>query len=163
MAREEHAKEDLLRQATGLVDRAELAVLSFDEPIVVGFRGAQAASVFFGEEPAYHWNRDGRLRRAYVDGKLVKAEAGKLVSMQKQRDDGQVQMIRHEFTIQEQSHFLAALDAKLVQLQNDLRDDQFKLVGQASAGEQNVVQMIRTWLSQLPRPLIVADVPHVAG
>jgi hypothetical protein len=163
MAREEHAKEDLLRQATGLAERAELVVPSFAEPIVVGFRDGQAASVYFGEEPVYHWNFQGQLRRAYLAGKLVKAEQGRLVSWRKQRDAGQVQMIREEFTTRQQTQFLEALDAKLNQLHSALRDGQFELVGQVSQSHPSVVQLTLAWLEHLPRPLRIADVPNVAG
>ena len=38
MARRESDREDLLREATALVERAELTIEGFDEPIVVGFR-----------------------------------------------------------------------------------------------------------------------------
>ena len=71
-------REDLLREATALVERIELVPhrdRQFDasEPIVVGFRADGALSIFFGDDPVYQFNAAGELRRAYCDGLLFKA------------------------------------------------------------------------------------------
>ena len=47
MARQESNREDLLREATALVERVELHVPAFEEPIVVGFRRDGCASFLF--------------------------------------------------------------------------------------------------------------------
>ena len=74
MARRESDREDLLREATALVERAELTIEGFDEPIVVGFRRDGSASFFFGADPVYQFNTAFELRRAFVVGLLYKAE-----------------------------------------------------------------------------------------
>src|SRR5204863_2544475 len=78
MAREESSREDLLREATALVERIELIPngSTSDGRIVAGFRRNGALSVFFGEDPVYQFNAAGELRRAYTDGKLLKADRG---------------------------------------------------------------------------------------
>ncbi len=82
MARDEQDREDLLREATALVERVELAPTDNEagEHIVIGFRAGGAASVYFGGDTAYHFNSDGELRRAYADGLLYKADIGRLTS-----------------------------------------------------------------------------------
>ncbi len=69
MARDESSREDLLREATALVERIELVPHAtdpliaasdlFDKHIVAGFRRDGALSVFFGEDPVYHFNAEG--------------------------------------------------------------------------------------------------------
>ena len=70
MARDESDREDLLREATALVERIELAPADAadDEHIVAGFRRDGALSIYFGADPVYHFNSAGELRRAYCDG-----------------------------------------------------------------------------------------------
>ena len=47
MAQRETNREDLLREATALVERAEIRIPGESEPIVVGFRRDGSASFFF--------------------------------------------------------------------------------------------------------------------
>ena len=81
MAHYESDREDLLRQATALVERAEILLPGLTEPLVVGFRRDGSVSFFFGADPVYQFNAAGELRRAYLDGLLYKADRGRLVQM----------------------------------------------------------------------------------
>src|SRR5262245_38318908 len=72
MARQESDREDLLREATALVERAELKVAGEPEPVTVGFRRDGSLSVFFGSVAVYQFNTAGELRRAFADGLLYK-------------------------------------------------------------------------------------------
>src|SRR5262245_23002530 len=121
MAREESDREDLLREATALVKRIELAPPggSANDHIVIGFRDSGAASVFFGAEPAYHFNSAGELRRAYVDGKLLKAERGRLVELNRVRQQAAVELQRRDLSAEEQSGFLSAMIERLDSLHKD--------------------------------------------
>src|SRR5215216_4505512 len=93
MAREGSSREDLLREATALVERIELLPRTTDrsmvasdlvgEHIIAGFRRDGALSIFFGEDPVYQFNAAGALRRAYCDGKLLKAARGRLAALQR--------------------------------------------------------------------------------
>src|SRR5437588_282047 len=85
MARETTDREDLLREATALVERAELAVADWPEPVVIGFRRDGAASIYFGGDPVYQFNARGELRRAFVADRLFKAEHGILAALDRQR------------------------------------------------------------------------------
>ena len=90
MARDQSSREDLLREATALVERIELRIAGpmsvkhdRDDHVVVGFRANGSASFFFGEDPVYQFNSAGQLRRAYCGGLLIKAAHGRLVSLQR--------------------------------------------------------------------------------
>lgn len=159
MARQEHEREDLLREAVALVERAELRVAGWSETVVIGFRREGAASVYFGAEPAYHFTSDGALRRAYAHGLLYKAEHGQLASMRRQRLTGEVQLIRHDLTEVETVEFLQQVETRVAKLRDRLRAGQFELVGQ-EPGAGDVVGRIARWLDALQLPPVVARSPR---
>ena len=80
MVRDERDREDLLAEATALVERISLRIDPQQEPVVIGFRRDGSASFYCAAEEVYHFNSAGQMRRAYVDGQLFKATAGRLAS-----------------------------------------------------------------------------------
>ncbi|MCA9269139.1 MAG: hypothetical protein KDA41_11745, partial [Planctomycetales bacterium] len=81
MAKQQHDREDLLREATALVVRAELQLNSDAHPVVAGFRQGGEASFYFGFDPVFQFNSERQLRRAFYDGRLIKAEQGALIAL----------------------------------------------------------------------------------
>ncbi|HEV3004380.1 MAG TPA: hypothetical protein VGX78_07950 [Pirellulales bacterium] len=166
MARREQDREDLLAEATALVERVELAAVGFDEPIVAGFRRDGSASVYFGADPAYHFNSHGELRRAYVAGLLYKAEQvsqarqRRLIALERRRAAGEVQLVRHELDDGETARFLDALFRRLTALGEALHKGQYRVVGQVP-GDADVVARLRDWLARLPTPVAIATSPRV--
>ena len=158
MAREESDREDLLREATALVERVELAPARGGDPIVVGFRSTGALSVFFGGDTAYHFNSDRELRRAFVDGLLFKSEQGRLVSLKRIRQDHEVQLIRRELSPVSQAAFLATMQATLADLARKIDERQLSVVGQVPA-EADVVVRALEWL-RIESPIVIAQSPH---
>src|SRR5213595_680144 len=116
-ARHESDREDLLREATALVERIELQIAGFDQPIVCGFRRDGSASFFFGPDPVYQFNTDCQIRRAFVGGKILKAEAGRLVALSRVRAASEVSLLRHELTENEILLFINDLRSNLQRLQ----------------------------------------------
>ena len=160
MARHESDREDILREATALVVRAELSVPGENEPVVVGFRAGGAASIFFGGDPVYQFNTAGELRRAYVGGLLYKADRGRLVEMKRERTGDAVVLLSRELPAAEAEFMLAearrriaavgsALAAGTAAVQREVPED----------GE--VCDRIRQWIERLPSRLIVANSPRV--
>ena len=160
MARQQSDREDLLREATALVERAELKVAGFDEPIIVGFRRGGAASFFFGSDPVYQFSAAGELRRAFVAGCLVKAEQGRLVRLSRERSAAAVTLVRDELDAREQAELLAAAEAKLRRLAAALAAGDFKLIGQVPA-DSDIVERVRQWFDARPGEISVALVPNV--
>ncbi len=154
-------REDLLAEATALVDRVDLAVASFAEPVVIGFRAQGAASIYFGPDPAYHFNSKGELRRAYCDGLLYKAERGRLVSLDRRRSDTAVELVRRELSEDEQAAFLLRMAESLRQLRDRVEAGEFQVRGQVSGGA-DVLDRVRGWLAAAPLPPNVAMRPNVA-
>jgi hypothetical protein len=142
MARDESDREDLLREATALVERIELSARDGLIPrpvpvrdrergnIVIGFRAGGAVSIFFGADPVYQFNTAGELRRAYCDGLLFKADRHRLVSLRRVREHDAVQLVRQELTDPEQSAFLSRMSGDLRDLRTRLHRDAYDIVGQ---------------------------------
>jgi hypothetical protein len=158
MAREESDREDLLREATALVERVELSLVGGGEPMVIGFRSSGALSVFFGGDTAYHFNSARELRRAYVAGLLYKAEHGQLVSLERIRKDNEVQLIRRELSADSQVAFLATMHETLNKLARQIDERELSVTGQVPP-EADVVGRALQWL-RLATPLTVAQSPH---
>jgi len=147
MAREESSRENLLGEATALVERIELRRQGSDEHVVAGFRRDGALSVFFGEDPVYQFNAAGELRRAYCDGLLFKAVRGRLVSLNRVRQQDQVQLVRHDLSEAEQSAFLARMAERMRQLAELLATNSFEVVGQVPA-DADVLSRVREWFAE---------------
>jgi len=162
VARHEQDREDLLREATALVERVELEVEGFSAPVVIGFRRSGEGSVYFGADPVYQFNRAGELRRGYRAGRLLKAEQGRLVFLDRRRSPNEVVLAREVVTGATATELLAEAQERLDRLLDQLSGGRFRVVGQVSpAGD--VVAHARDWLRTLPRPLPVATVPNVAS
>lgn len=159
MARNQSDREDLLREATALVERAELQIAGIDEPTIVGFRRTGAASVFFGADPVYQFNTQGELRRAYFRGQLIKAERGRLVALNRVKTEHEVQLVRQELTIAETEAFAGACLRDIAALRSALASGSFSVNGQAPANV-DVVARIKTWLESLADPIPIAASPH---
>lgn len=162
MARDEHDREDLLAEATALVERIELKSAGEPDSIVVGFRRNGAASCFFGADPVYQFNAEGRLRRAFVEQQLYKAEHGRVVELRRERTDEQTVLWRRDLTDAEQQEFLERAGTRLLALRDRLRSGEPSVVRQVPA-DVNVLGHVRQWLATLALPLSVADSPRAAG
>lgn len=160
MARQEHDREDLLAEATALVERVELLVAGESEPVVVGFRRNGSASAYFGAEPAFHFNAAGELRRAYDHGLLYKSEKRKIVSLKRERVPGEVRLVCHELTDEETRSFLLELVDRFTRLRSALTEGNWRLVGQVPASS-DIVSRVRQWLDGLRLPPPIAGSPRV--
>ena len=162
MAREVHEREDLLRDATALVPRIQLRLTRDDSPLEVfaGFRQG-ALSLYFGEDPVYHFNNAGELRRAFVDDKLIKAEKGKLVAWSPDRHDERTDMLRHDLTTDEQQRFCQRLMDWFTWLRTGLEGRRYEVVGQVPE-ESDALERLQTWLADLS-DVMVAESPRVSG
>ncbi len=159
MARDESSREDLLREATALVERIEF-VLRTPEPqqIVAGFRRDGALTIFFGEDPVYQFNAAGELRRAYREGKLLKAASGRLAALERVRTQNEVQLVRHEMSGEEATAFLNQMNDRLRRLADIIDANLVEVVGQVPP-EVDVLSRLRECLTSNDRRTI-AEKPN---
>ncbi len=160
MARNEQDREDLMREATALTRRIELQLPDEPDPWVVGFRRGGEASVFVGADPVFQFNDRNELRRSFWNGKLLKAENGRLVQLDRRRTDSEVQLLRTELTTAESHEFLTVAKQRLDQLQQVISDDTYAIVAQVPPDLAATTEL-QNWLAQVPDPLVVAAVPNV--
>jgi hypothetical protein len=157
MARTESEREDLLREATALVERAELQVAEWEEPVVAGFRRDGSASFYFGGEPVYQFNTARELRRGYGRGLLYKAERGRLIAMRRERTAEELALVRSELSPEETARLLAEMQERLTTLRAALAAHKYRLIGQVPP-EGDMPARLLAWLSQLPaQPRIAAS------
>jgi hypothetical protein len=147
MARDEHDREDLLAEATALVERVELRHSRGAEQVVAGFRRDGALSIYFGADPVYHFDVLGRLRRAYRAGRLFKADGGRLAALDRRRETGQTILLRHDLDEAEQAAFLSELRNRLRTLQSAVRAGLIETVRQVPQ-DADVVRRLSAWLDQ---------------
>jgi hypothetical protein len=158
MAREESNREDLLAEATALVHRIELAATD-GSTVVVGFRAGGEFSAFFGQDPAYHFNRSDELRRAYCGGLLIKAAGRRLFSLKRVRTEEESQLVRHALSDAEQESFISEMTRRLRELQAMLAAGAFE-AGRQVPADFDVLKRVRSWL-QARRSWQIAEWPNV--
>ena len=155
MSRQESDREDLLREATALVERVELRLPEQPELIVAGFRRDGSASFFLGQSPVYQFNSRHELRRAYVGGLLYKVDGGELVEMRRERTATAVELRSRQLLPEETAKFLLEAQDCLKRLRDALLDGKAEVVGQVP-GEQDVASRVAAWLQELPATIILA-------
>jgi hypothetical protein len=148
MAREESNREDLLREATALVERIELvphgAVI--DGHIVAGFRRNGALSIFFGEDPVYQFNAEGELRRAYSAGSLLKANGGRLSTLQRVRTENEVRLLRHDLNETDMAQFHTQMANHLHAFAALINTQAFDVVGQVPQ-DGDILGRLKRWFA----------------
>lgn len=122
MARQESDREDLMREATALQRRAEFRVAGFADTVIAGYRRDGALSIYFGPDPCYHFDRSGRLRRAFIRGHLYRTQGDSLSRLTRVRTAKLVELQRHDLTAAELAQWLADVSAELRRLHAALPD-----------------------------------------
>ncbi len=154
MARHESEREDLLAEATALVERVELE-LPGGEVVVAGFRRDGSLSLFFGEDPVYQFNAHNELRRAYAGGLLYKAVRGKLVELRRERTAAETQLISRPLHEAESQALLADVTNRLAQLQTAVQSSRVQVLRQVPAGTDILGRLVN-WLQAAPSIPIAA-------
>ena len=144
-----------------MVERAELQIAGAAEPVVIGFRANGAASIFFGQDAAYHFDAAGRFRRAYEGGLLFKADRGRLASLARRRTERETQLLRHDLSDAEQEQFLAELQERIARLRQAISGGETRWLRQVPQ-EADVPGRIANWLTAIATPIEIARSPRVA-
>ncbi len=146
-----------MAEATALVERVELRVLHEPEPIVLGVRSNGCLSMYFGADPALHFNTQGELRRGFVDGQLLTAEAGRLVLMTRRRTAGEVQLLRRELPLAAAQALRLTLQTRVQSFRDALEVGHYELLRQVPTDARFAPEL---WRERLPREVIPAQEPH---
>ena len=125
--------------------------------LLAGFRG-DSLSLYFGEDPVFHFNAAGELRRAFIDGRLVKADRGRLVFMEREQTD-QATILQHTASAGDEEAVTRELAARLRRCEAAMTALQFTLLGESPVGGDGVSRLLQ-WLRER-RELVLAQSPHV--
>ncbi len=155
MSRQESDREDLLREATALVERIELRVPEQPESIIAGFRRDGSASFFFGQSPVYQFNSCRELRRAYVGGLLYKVDGGQLVEMRRERTATAVELRSRPLSPEESAGFLLNAQDRLGRLRDALSAGFAEGIGKVPS-DKDVGARVVAWLQELPAGIVLA-------
>lgn len=145
MARETSDREDLLGEATAYPTRILLEVSGQQAPVFAGFRRDGGFSIYFGSDPVYHFNSRAELRRAFVDGRLIKAHGGHLAALTRKRTGTQVVLLRDELDAMQAQHFLSRMQNCLEAVRRSGLSGGWRVAGQVPAHEP-VAQRLAAWL-----------------
>jgi hypothetical protein len=132
-----------------------MTVAGREVEVFAGFRG-ESLSLYFGSDPVYHFNDRGELRRAFVDGRLIKAEQGRLVSLERKRGDMET-VLERQFTGEEaELGLLTELSQALNELEAETIAGRVELVGQVPE-DGDAAARLGAWLKQHTKPTIAAS------
>ena len=159
MAKNEQNREDLMREASALSPRAELATPAFAESIVFGFRSSGGLSIFFGADPVYQFNSTGELRRAFVRGDLFKSVKGRLQRLHRERNANQVTLWQSELDDNQQNEFLGEMQSHCDRLRDALARNLFELVDEIPKGS-GAIEWLQTFSSKIASPPRIAVLPN---
>ena len=130
MATNESPREDLIREATALIERAELQ-LSPDSPLItIGYRRNNAFSLFIDQDPVYQFDPDCRLLRAFVNGLLYRSQQTTLARMQRQRSAAQTILNRTDLSAEQLMEFRQNMAQHLARILQAIEAGQFSIVRQ---------------------------------
>ncbi len=169
MAKQEVDREDILREATALVNRVEVKFSGRvgGDHIVFGFRECGSLAIYFGAEPVYQFNVNQALRRAYHQGCLLKAVDGRLVSMRRERQDRKLQLISTSWDDEKTREFIGQVCRDMSQLVEAIETGEAQVIGFVAAAQQTTAEILTTqfcnWCNDHLADLQVARVPGVSG
>jgi len=159
MAKFESDREDILREATALVQRVELQSPDNSEPITAGFRTSGAACFYFGAEPVYQFNSAGEFRRGYLNGQLIKAENNQLATLRRERTETQVVLRRTDLSPPATAQIIEAAEKDLKRLLSTLQSGDYSIHGQVPTDADIVGRLIR-WLEEHHETITIAKSPR---
>ena len=156
MARQERDREDLMAEATALADRVEMMMPGRSDPVVAGFWRDGRMSVYFGGDPVYHVDSSGRLRKAYAQGKLYRADRSGLAELRRRRSDDESVLLRNELSLAETRAFLETMRSELRDLSDALDAGAAHVIREHPPGA-DVVDRLKSRLRELvERPPSIA-------
>lgn len=127
MARNESDREDLLAEAVALTRRLEGMGVGQPPLITAGFRTNGWLSVYFGPDPMYQVDAEGRLRRAFVDGLLYRSQGETLAQLTRTRSPRETVLQRRDLTPTELTRFRHDMTTRLAELAEALDAGRFQV------------------------------------
>jgi hypothetical protein len=158
MARHEDDREDLIAEAKAFVMRAELAVPPEIEPILLGLRSNGWFSVYWNANRVFHFDEQGGLRRAFLEGSLYRSGTSGLARLvRNRRGIGASELLRSDLTAAELAVFFADMQQSLEFVAHQLAAGEATVLRQVPE-EGDVVQDLRKALTKTLPPRLAGPV-----
>ncbi len=154
-------REDLMREATALRQRAEFRLPQERETVIAGYRSSGSLSVYFGPDPCFHFDAAGRLRRAFVGGDLFRTQGDTVARLQRIRTGGTVELRRHDLPADELDAFLDMVRDRLASLVKGLQSDDAHCLQEIPADAHLAERLVGDLSRIVAGPLSLA--PPIAG
>ncbi|EMI46611.1 hypothetical protein [Rhodopirellula sp. SWK7] len=162
MAREEANREDLLAEGVNLPERGRVTDPEDDREFVLGWRNQTALSVFDGADPVFQFNTNGQLRRVYLDGHKLAADAGRLSQLTRMAmPNGQIKLQPHPLTDEQQRQVCDRLAESKAALSQTL-DNSLGRIETIGLDADEFLSRVRRWYKD-STSVTIADSPHVDG
>lgn len=122
MARHESDREDLIKDATAYTTRVEFAASS-GVTVFVGIRRDDVTAIYFDQDPMYQFDKNGRIRRALVDGVLYRTQGDTLSRLSRNRSEQETVLERTDLTPDELTVFVETMDESIRAFVKDIADE----------------------------------------
>lgn len=149
MTRREADREDLLAEAVALVRRVEFTLPEREESVVCGFRRDGGLSVYLGQDPAFHFDAEGRLRRAYHRGKLYRTQGSTLAEMTRERSDAETTLVRRDLPPERLAEFLDNMRTALRTVQTAIAEDRVSVTRQVPEDDVELLKDVEESLERI--------------
>jgi hypothetical protein len=146
MARQESPREDLIAEATALIDRIEFTQQDGDL-IFAGFKRSGGLSIYFGEDPVYQFDDQGRLRRAFKSDLMYRSQSTTLTLLQRVRTEQETVLQSRDLSNEHCNAFLAEMATTLTSFLSMLQEDKLivgRHVSQSGEAAQALIERVTT-------------------
>jgi hypothetical protein len=134
--------EDLMRELVALTERVELQGPALADRIVAGFHRDGRLSVYFGEDPYYQFDPDGRLRRALVDGRLFRTQGNGLAALTRVRSAEATELVRRDLDSAELEQFVGLMLESVGGLREALASGRLEVTRQVPSDASVVARLL---------------------
>lgn len=129
MATNESDKEDLITDATALVERAEYEcgfnASKKNEIVTVGFRRDNSLSLYFDQDPFYQFDSNRLLRRSFEAGFLYRSQGHTLAKLDRHRSDTTTTLHRSDLSESQLAEFRQRMQQRVTELLQLLRSGDY--------------------------------------
>jgi len=136
--------EDLMRELVALTERVELRGPGVEDRIVAGFHRDGRLTVYFGEDPYYQFDPEGRLRRALIDGRLFRTQGNGLAALTRGRNADETVLIRHDLDSAELEQFVGLMVERLRALHDAVSSRSVQVTRQVPSHASVVERLVRS-------------------
>lgn len=142
MARNESPREDLIAEATALIERIEFTNPVDNTIIFAGFKRTGGLSLYLGEDPVYQFNDQGRLRRAFKSNLLYRSNGMTLTQLNRVRTATETILETTDLSLDQRDAFLNEMTTSLSDFLTLLHSNQLTIGRHVSSSNQSANTVI---------------------